>query len=220
MQSATRDLEKKEELLNFLTHGGGFLLALGEAVVLFSSLSGVSDAALRLSCCVYAAALVALYGASTLSHSHAFASPDRRSFYRSLDQGLIFVFIAANFTPFAIAHLPGITCWLVLSLMWTLAVAGFTSKVFWRHRVESTSIVHYLALGWLPIVVIVPILRSMPMDGIVWFAAGGLCYTIGTIFLALDERVRYFHAYWHLLVIAGSSCHYFVVLDYVIPLSS
>ena len=220
MQSSTRDTGKQEELLNFLTHGGGFLLALGGAFVLFTSLSGVSSGALRLSCCVYGAALVALYGASTLSHSKPSGCPDRRSFYRSLDQGVIFVFIAANFTPFAIAHLPAITCWLVLSVMWTLAVAGFTSKVFWRHRIESISIAHYLAMGWLPILVIVPILRSLPMDGIVWFAAGGLCYTIGTIFLALDERVRYFHAYWHLLVIAGSCCHFFVVLDYVIPLSS
>jgi hemolysin III len=163
-------------------------------------------------------ALIALYGASTLSHSSD--NPDRRRFYRSLDQGVIFVFIAANFTPFAIAHLPVTTCWLVLSAMWILAILGFTSKVFWRHRVESISILHYLALGWLPILVIVPILRSLPTTGIAWFVAGGCCYTLGTVFLAFDARVRYFHALWHLLVIAGSSCHFYVVLDYVILLDA
>lgn len=217
MQNSTTELER-EEFINFLTHGGGLLLALGGASVLFSSVSGIPSGALRFSCWVYATALIALYGASTLSHS--FENPDRRSFYRSLDQGVIFVFIAANFTPFAVAHLPAVTCWLVLSVMWTLAIAGFTSKVFWRHRIESISIAHYLAMGWMPILVIVPIVRSLPLEGVAWFVAGGICYTVGTIFLALDGRVKYFHALWHLLVIAGSCCHFYVVVDFVIPLRS
>jgi hemolysin III len=216
MQEQTTGYGRTEEFVNFLTHGGGLLLSLAAAFVLFSTVSGVDSSAMRLSCWVYAMALIALYGASTLSHSSN--SPDRRHFYRSLDQGVIFVFIAANFTPFAIAHLPVTTCWLVVSAMWILAILGFTSKVFWRHRVESISILHYLALGWLPILVIVPILRSLPTTGIAWFAAGGFCYTLGTVFLAFDTRVRYFHALWHLLVIAGSSCHFYVVLDYVILL--
>ncbi len=217
MQNYTRNL-RKDEFFNLLTHGGGLLLAIGGAFILFSSASGIPNGVLRLSCWVYASALVALYGASTLSHSSN--DPWRRRFYRSLDQGVIFIFMAANFTPFAIAHLPKITCWLVVCLMWTLAIAGFTSKVFWRYRIESVSIVHYLALAWIPILVIVPIIRSLPVAGLAWFAAGGMCYTVGTVFLMLDERVHYFHAFWHLLVIAGSCCHFCVVLDYVIPLGS
>lgn len=217
MESQTPNTEK-EELVNVLTHGGGLLLAVGGAAVLFSSVAEHASGALRLSCRIYATALVALYAASTLSHS--FGNPDRRNFYRSLDQGVIFVFIAANFTPFVIAHLPPISCWLIVSLLWTLAVVGFTSKVFWRHRIESISITHYLAMAWIPSLIMLPILQSLPVNAILWFAAGGLCYTVGTIFLALDTRVRYFHALWHILVIAGSSCHFYVVLDYVIPLNS
>jgi len=211
-------LSAEEEFINFLTHGGGLLLAVIGAWMLFSAVSAVPSSAMRLSCWIYATALIALYGASTLSHT--FDNPDRRHFYRSLDQGVIFVFIAANFTPFAIAHLADPLRWLVLSAMWTLALLGFTSKVFWRHQVEAISIKYYLALGWLPIVVVGPIFRSLPADGVVLFAGGGMCYTIGTIFLALDRRVRYFHALWHLLVIAGSMCHFFVVTAYVIPLSA
>lgn len=214
MQSSTQP-SVEEEFVNFLTHGGGLLLAVPGAGVLFASVSGVPSNALRFSCWIYATALIALYGASTLSHT--FSAPDRRHFYRSLDQGVIFVFIAANFTPFAIGHLAAHLRWPVLIAMWILAIVGFTSKVFWRHQVESISIKHYLALGWLPALVIGPIFRSMPFDGAALFAAGGLCYTIGTIFLALDHRVRYFHALWHLLVIAGSTCHFFVVVSYVIP---
>jgi len=209
---------KDEELINFLTHGGGFLLAVVGAFVIFSSVAGHDSLAMRLSCRLYAAMLIALYAASTLSHSST--SPVRRRFYRSLDQGVIFMFIAANFTPFAVGHLSDPVRWLVLSAMWTLALFGFSSKVFWKHQVDSISIWHYLALGWLPALVIVPIVQSLPLEATLLFAAGGMCYTIGTIFLAMDGRVRYFHATWHLLVIAGSACHFWVVITWVAPVDN
>ena len=88
-----------------------------------------------------------------------------------LDQGVIFMFIAANFTPFAVGHLSDPVRWLVLSAMWTLALFGFSSKVFWKHQVDSISIWHYLALGWLPALVIVPIVQSLPLEATVLFAA-------------------------------------------------
>jgi len=102
--------------------------------------------------------------------------------------------------------------------MWTVALIGFCSKVFFAHRVDSIVLLHYLALAWLPITVIVPIMRSIPPDGAFWFVAGGIAYTTGTIFLSLDARVRYFHAVWHVCVIAGSVCHFLVIVDYTIPL--
>ncbi len=210
--------QAEEEFINFLTHSGGLLLAIAGAVVLFSSVSSHGSEAMRLSCRIYAATLIALYAASALSHSST--GPDWRRFFRSLDQGVIFVFIAANFTPFAVAHVPVPARWIVLAAMWTLALIGFCSKVIWKHQVDAISIRHYLALGWLPVFVIVPIVRSLPVEASVLFAAGGLCYTIGTIFLAMDRRVRYFHATWHLLVIAGSACHFFVVVAYVVPLTA
>ena len=206
----------REEFANCLTHGGGLLLAVVGAVVLCIAVAGNANDALRFGCWLYALALVALYATSTLSH--LFESPERRRFFRSLDQGVIFLFIAGTFTPLAIAYLQGETQWILLALTWTAALAGFCSKVFWGHRVESTAVTHYLALGWLPVLAVVPILRSMPTVGTIWIVAGGLCYTLGTVFLTLDSRVRYFHALWHLLVIAGSFCHYLVIV--AIPLDS
>ncbi len=217
MRNCTHDFAR-EEFANCLTHGGGLLFALVGAVILFDAVAGNANDALRLACWIYALAMVAVYAVSTLSH--LFENPARRRFFRRLDQGVIFLFIAGNFTPFAIAFLHGEMRWILLAIMWAVALVGFCSKVFWGHRVESTAVTHYLALGWLPVTVIEPILRSLPMDGILWCVAGGLCYTVGTVILTFDTKVRYFHALWHLFVMAGSYCHFLVIVDYVIPLGS
>jgi len=207
---------RNEEFANFLTHGSGLLLALAGAAVLFSAADRIYSDAMRVSCWVYGMALIAVYAASTLSHM--FENPARRHFFRSLDQGMIFLFMAANFTPLAIVHLPYANRWSVLTVMWAIALVGFISKVFWGHRVESISITQYLVLAWLPITAIGPLLKSIPVDGAFLFAAGGAAYTTGIVFLALDSRVRYFHALWHLFVIAGSLCHFLVIVDYAIPI--
>ncbi len=204
-----------EEYANFVTHGGGLLFALLGAGILVHAVSDNVDHALRLGCWIYAAALVAVYAASTLSHT--FAHPVRRHFFRSLDQGVIYLFIAGNFTPFAIAYLHGELLWILTAVMWAGALVGFCSKVFWGHRVNRTAVTHYLALGWLPVVAIEPILRVLPAGGVWLCIAGGVCYTVGTIVLTFDTKVRYFHALWHLLVIAGSFFHFLVVMEYVIP---
>ena len=207
---------RDEEFLNFLTHGAGLLLALAGSGILFSVAAGISSELMRLSCRVYGLTLVAMYAASMLSH--LFENPARRHFFRSLDQGVIFLFMAANFTPMAIAHLPAIVARPLLVTMWSLALIGFYAKIIWRHRVESIAITHYLALAWLPITVIGPLLNSIPTSGALWFVGGGIVYMAGTIFLTLDTRVRYFHAIWHLSVIAGSFCHFLVIVDYAIPM--
>jgi len=217
MRSCTENFAR-EEFANSLTHSGGLLFALVGAAILWNAVAENANDALRIGCWIYALALVAVYAVSTLSH--LFENPARRHFFRSLDQGVIFLFIVGNFTPLAIASLHDETRWILLAIMWAAALIGFCSKVFWRHHVDSPAVTHYLALGWLPITAIDPILQSLPTDGMIWCVAGGLCYTVGTVFLAFDTKVRYFHALWHLFVIAGSYCHFLVIVDYVIPLES
>lgn len=212
------DAYAREEFANSLTHGGGLLLAVVGAAIVFNAISDTANNAMRIGCWIYALALVLVYAVSTLSH--LVENPTRRHFFRSLDQGVIFMFIVGNFTPIAIACLHDTTRWILLAIMWAVALIGFCSKVFWGHRVESISVTHYLALGWLPMTVIKPILQSLPMAGIVWWVAGGLCYTVGTVFLTFGTKVRYSHALWHLFVIAGSYCHFLVIVDYIIPMES
>ena len=75
----------------------------------------------------------------------------------------------------------------------------------------------YVVMGWIPIVAIEPLSHRLPGMALFWVLAGGLLYTAGTLFLTLDRKVRYFHAVWHLFVIAASICHYIAVMYFVLP---
>jgi hemolysin III len=102
--------------------------------------------------------------------------------------------------------------------MWSVAVMGFLSKILFAHRVEAVSIWIYLILGWMPTISASSLTDSVTSAGLYGMLIGGLFYTVGCVFLLLDSKVAYFHAVWHLFVIAGSTCHFFVILLYVAPI--
>jgi len=204
-----------EEIANSITHGIGLVLAIvGAAALLIRSIEH-GDVWHLVGCAIYATTLVALYSASTLSH--VFHSSRLRTFFRILDQACIYLLIAGTFTPIALVYLRQGWWLLLFAAMWTIALAGFFSKVFWAHRVEAVSLTLYLALGWMPVLSVRTILHVVPAACLWWMLAGGLCYTVGTIFLSLDRKVPFFHATWHLLVIAGSACHFIGIYAYLLP---
>jgi hemolysin III len=152
---------------------------------------------------------------STLSH--AAMTPRWKSRFRALDQGFIYLLIVATYTPFSLAYLRGNAWgWVLLAAMWTVALFGFVSKVFFAHRVEAVSIASYVLLGWMPMLAAPTLLHLVPMGAFWWMLLGGVCYTVGTIFLMNDDRVRHLHAVWHLCVIAGSACHFAGILIFVV----
>ena len=199
----------KEEFANTLTHGAGVVLSLAGALVLFFS---CARQAVVLACGLYALTLVATYAASSLSHG--VRRPDWKHVLTVWDQGVIFLLIVGTYTPFLVAYLPSAWTMPVLVLLWAAALLGFFSKVLVQHRVDHTfSPVPYVALGWLPAMILMP---WVPLECIAWLAVGGMLYTVGVVFLVLDHRVRYFHAAWHVFVLGGSTCHYFVILAFVV----
>lgn len=203
-----------EEIVNAITHGIGLALAVGGAVLMTAVLLSHGDLWRTVGCSVYLASLIAVYAMSTLSHS--VTSPRLRSAFRSLDQGFIYFLIAATYTPFSLAYLRTGVWWALLGLVWAVALYGFISKVFFGHRVESVAIWPCILLGWLPIIS-VPTLLGMTdsLGGFVLMLVGGICYTVGTVFLICDHKVRHFHAVWHLFVIAGSTFHYLAILLFI-----
>ena len=207
-------LSPAEELANTITHGFGFVLSLLGATVLVNAVLPQSDRWRIVSCLVYAASLVAVYGMSTLSHSCR--TIRWRRFFRSLDQGCIYLLIVGTYTPFSLTYLRAHVFWFLLGAMWLIAIAGFCSKVLFAHRVNSVSIWLYLLLGWMPLAAGYWIVPLVPADALWWVVVGGICYTLGTVFLIFDAHVFHFHAVWHLFVIAGSICHYCGVLFCVV----
>ena len=95
-----------------------------------------------------------------------------------------------------------------------MAVVGVALKAFDRlsHPWLSTGL--YLAMGWLVLIAAVPLIQRVPAAGVAWLVAGGVAYTAGVLFFALDSRVKFAHAIWHIFVMAGTGCHFVAVLGY------
>jgi hemolysin III len=213
-QTSTPQLDLSEETANQLTHGLGLLLSVVGAAVLVSSARAHSDPLQFVGCCVYAASLVSLYAASTLSHS--FRTPPMRHFFRMLDQVCIFLLIAGTFTPFALSYFRHGWLWGLTLVMWGLTCVGIFFKVCFR-RLRNVSVGAYVLLAWIPLVAVHEIVHVMPAGALVLIFLGGMLYTLGILFLMLDEKYSYFHAVWHVLVMSASVCHYCAVILYVIP---
>ena len=161
---------------------------------------------------VFAATMVLLYLASTLYH--ALPAGRAKRVFRVIEHSAIFLLIAGTYTPFTLGVLRGTLGWTLLALVWGIAVAGVTLKALNRltHPILTTAL--YLLMGWLIVIAAEPLAAVLPSSGLRWLVAGGLAYTLGVVFFALDSRLRYGHFIWHLFVMAGTACHYFAVLWY------
>ncbi len=216
MSLAPSRTRRGEELVNGLTHGVGLALSLAGAplLVVLAALRGTVWQLAGVS--VYGASLVALYACSTLYHS--LQTPPWKAIFRVADHSAIHLLIAGTYTPFTLVNLHGPWGWFLLVTVWGLSLVGIGSKLFVSRHVGWLSITLYLVTGWLVVIAIKPVLHHVAFGGILWLAAGGLCYTFGLIFFAW-ERCPYNHAVWHTFVLAGSACHYVAVLRYVLPVS-
>ena len=230
MQLPERDLEHPDSLplgihaeaergerLNTLTHGFGLLLSIVATVILVQSSLSHGDSWRVAGCAIFGAALIAVYAASTLSHcvSHR----HWKHWFRMLDQGLIYLLITATYTPISVTYLRQPHWWAFLGIMWIGAIVGFISKVFFVHRINAVTVWSYLLLGWMPIVPAITAFGAVPLPALGWLLAGGICYTLGTVFLIVDLQRYHFHAIWHLWVILGSTCHFLSVLFFVTHLT-
>lgn len=203
-----------EELANRLTHGIGALLSLAGLVLLvvYSALHG--DAWIITSTAVYGASLVILYTASTLYHS--VTSARWRRFFQKMDHAAIFLLIAGTYTPFTLGPLRGGWGWTLFGIVWGFAVIGVVLKLFFAGKADVISTIAYLVMGWLVIIAIKPLIAALPAGGLWLLVAGGLCYSLGTIFY-LWEKFPFNHAVWHVWVLGGSACHWAAIFTYVVP---
>jgi hemolysin III len=198
-------------IANSVTHGVGAALALaGMTVLVVTAMGGTLWQ--RVGCSVFGVTLVLVYVCSTLYHS--LARTRARQVLRIIDHAAIYLLIAGTYTPFVLVPLHGQLGWLLFGIVWSLAILGIVFKTLAIGRFAIASVVVYLGMGWLVVFAMRPLLYSLTWHGILWIALGGLFYTVGIVFYAFD-RLSYFHAFWHLFVLAGSTCHYFAVLFYV-----
>lgn len=205
---------RHQEIANSVTHGLGIALSVAGLIVLVVLASLHATVWHIVSFSIFGASLVLLYTASTLYHS--FRSPRVKQVLHIIDHSSIYLLIAGSYTPFVLVTLRGAWGWSLFGVVWGIALAGIVLKTFFTGRYKMASTILYLLMGWMIVVAIKPLAHAMPVGGIVWLAAGGLAYTIGAV-IYMWKTIPYHHAIWHLFVLAGSICHYFSVLLYVLP---
>jgi hemolysin III len=204
----------REEIASSVTHGVGVVLAIAGLAVLvaFATLHG--DAWHVVSCSIFGAALILCFTTSTLYHS---VQAERiKHLLRTLDHTAIFLLIAGTYTPFLLVNLRGPWGWSLFAVIWGLTFAGIALRLFLKGRLHGLVVSVYIAMGWIVVVAVQPMLERVGTGGLVLLAAGGLAYTAGVIFYKW-RRLPYNHAIWHGFVLAGAALHFFAVLFYVIP---
>jgi len=168
---------------------------------------------------IFGGGMVLLYTASTLYHWLPLSERGIRCL-RRIDHSMIFFYIAATYTPICLIPLRGPWGWSMFGVIWGLALAGIVLKVFWLHAPRWFSTAIYLAMGWLVLVGIYPLVQNLDATALAWLVAGGLVYSIGAVIYAVkwpDPLPKYFgfHEIFHLFVIGGSACHFVVMYWYV-----
>jgi len=201
------------EKLNAWTHLVGAVFAVAGSIVLVVVAAQGGDAWKMVSVSIYGATLILLYSFSASYHSFRGRAKD---ILRKLDHQSIYLLIAGSYTPFCLVTLRGPWGWSLLAVVWGLALIGGIQELWLQSEARILSVVIYVVMGWVVVVALIPLLQALGMAGFVWLAAGGVFYTTGIVFYALDTRLKHAHGIWHLFVLAGSAAHYFAILFYVL----
>ena len=206
------DYDPQEELINAYSHGLGAILAFIAVIFLIVKGYGL-PLGQWISLWVYGLSLVLLLSSSMLYH---FAQDERKRYwYKKLDHTAIYYLIAGTYTPFLSIAIPTAKAHHLLIALWVIALIGTLFKLVFIHRFQKVSLAAYLVMGWLAVLVMDDMQRYLSRDAIQLLIAGGLAYTVGTLFYAL-KKVRYSHAIWHVFVLLGAGLHFLAIYCYVL----
>ncbi len=210
---------KLQDPMSGLTHFVGIILAAFGLIVLLTRTTGPFTIRHAVGFSVFGGAMVLLYTCSTLYHWAPVAGP-RRELLRRLDHMMIFIFIAASYTPVCLVTLRGAWGWSILGTVWGIALAGLVMKVFWLEAPRWAYTLIYVLMGWVIVVGIWPLSQALALPGLVWMALGGLFYTVGAGIYAVKKpdpwpRFFGFHEIFHVFVMMGSLAHFWMTYRYI-----
>jgi hemolysin III len=202
---------RREEIANSVSSGVGLVAVIGGIPFLLGSAIQRGSKVSLAGVIMFAATMVSLYLSSTIYH--ALPRTKIKRLFRVFDHSAIFLLIAGTYTPFTLGALRGVWGWTLFSLVWGVAIIGIGFKVLGglQYRWLSTGL--YVGMGWMAVFAIRQFWLHVPLEGLLWIAAGGLAYSAGVVFY-LAKRIRYSHFVWHLFVTAGTACHFCAVLWY------
>jgi hemolysin III len=201
-----------EERLNAISHGIGAMLGVAALILLIVYVDASIPFGL-FSVSVYGLSLIVLFLASTLYHSTR--DEKRKHYFRIVDHVSIYFLIAGTYTPVLLISLTDSLGWTLFWVVWGIAGFGVILKLFFTGRFELFSTLLYLVMGWLIVFDFSNLSDTIGPNGILWLFAGGLFYTVGIIFYAV-QKIPYNHVIWHLFVLGGAICHFFMIFLHII----
>lgn len=200
------------EVFNAITHGAAAVLSIVAIVLLvmkgFEAASPIAITAYI----IYGASLFTLFLNSTLYHSFSFSK--YKAIFQKLDHGSIYLLIAGTYTPYLMISIAGTFGYLLLALIWSLAIAGIVFEVIATDKYPKLSTYMYLGLGWLGVIIIYPLYQTIEINGLFLLAFGGIVYSLGTIFYRMKAN-KWMHVIWHLFVMGGAFFMFISIYNYV-----
>lgn len=200
---------KNEELLNVLSHVLGVLFA---CFVIYDLLGKADSTANTITAIVYGSSILLLFTCSTLYHGST--STVYRAIFKKCDHCAIYVLIAGTYTPYLAIALTGVWATTALIFIWSVAAIGVLYKLFVKTPNKRISLATYLLMGWFSLVLIYPLYLNLAVEALWWLFAGGVAYSLGTVFYSAKTR-QYSHAVWHIFVLIGCFFHYLSISLYV-----
>lgn len=206
---------KIEELLNCITHGAGIIFGIVALTILLVLSIRKGDTPAIVAFSIYGACIIFMFLSSTLYHG--FTIKKAKEVLRVFDHSAIFLFIAGTYTPIVLLTLTGKFKIIMLIAVWTIAISGVLFKIFTFGKFDKynvLSLIIYITMGWIALIPIKAIVEATSINFFYWILAGGLLYTLGTIFYK-NKRIPFNHAIWHVFVLAASVTHFFGIMIYL-----
>lgn len=220
MTNETQSYSKNEELANTLSHGLGALLSFVALVLLLCN--SVTNTAVNyainndimriISFSVYGSSLLSLFLASTFYHG--VTNKQAKKIFKLLDHCAIYLLIAGTYTPLLLLSMRGTLGYSLMAVIWAIAIGGIFFKVKLGHKYKKISLATYIGMGFISFTILGELHKVLPSDAVTLLAVGGVVYVLG-VFFYVQKKIPFNHAIWHLFVLGGAACHFFMIYWYV-----
>lgn len=211
------------EPVSTISHLAGAVASIAGLTLMVVVAAIRSDAWHVVSFAIFGTTLILMYTASSLYHGLRLSENALKVLQR-IDHIMIFVVIAGSYTPICLVPLRGPWGWSIFGTVWGIALIGTGLKIFTKNVPRWISTMIYLGMGWLCIIAIFPLVKALEPVCLFWLALGGLFYSVGAIVYSIKKPDPFpgifgFHEIWHLFVLLGSACHFWLVFNYLMYIS-
>ena len=203
----------QEEILSAVLHGIGTAFGIFALCYMLVFSAEIGSPYAVVASAIYGGSLIILYAISTLSH--ALSHRGAKKVFRILDHAMIFFLIAGTYTPVTLITLRGAWGWAIFGVQWAIAALGIVLGSVSLNRFKRVVAAGYIAMGWLIIIALYPLLRNMEPAGFIYLLGGGFFYTLGLIFYR--SKATNSHFFCHLLTLIGSVLQFVAICFVVLP---